>query len=189
MTMFTFDGLALIAVTARQLCPRPLWEQIPRIREAGITQLILREKDLSAGEYTVLAERVLRACEENGVRLTIHSFPEAARALGVTALHMPLALLTEDLCREFASVGTSVHSSEQLQQAEALHADYVMAGHIFATDCKKGLQPRGLDFLSDLCKRASVPVYAIGGICTENLPQIAQAGAVGACIMSAAMKL
>ena len=187
--MFTFDGLALIAVIARQLCPRPLWEQIPRIREAGITQLILREKDLSVKEYTMLAERVLRACEENGVRLTIHFFPEAARTLGVKALHMPLSLLTEQLCREFPRIGTSIHSSGQLQQAEALHVDYVTAGHIFATDCKKGQPPRGLDFLSELCKRASVPVYAIGGICADHLPQIAQTGAVGACIMSAAMKL
>ncbi|MBQ4185064.1 MAG: thiamine phosphate synthase, partial [Clostridiales bacterium] len=69
--MCLFDGKNIIAVTSRELCPRPLWEQIPRIREAGITRVILREKDLSAGEYLALAEKVLRACEACCVDLTI----------------------------------------------------------------------------------------------------------------------
>ena len=113
--MCLFEGKNIIAVTSRVLCPRPLWEQIPRIREAGITRVILREKDLSSGEYLSLAEKVLRACEECGVSLTIHSFPEAAESLGVKSLHMPLPLMEKDLCRCFSSLGTSVHSIEQLR--------------------------------------------------------------------------
>ena len=185
--MFTFDGLDIVAVTARRLCPRPLWEQIPRIREAGITRVILREKDLTPDEYTALAERVLRACEDCGVRLTIHSFHETARKLGVKMLHMPLSLLTSELCREFETVGTSVHSLEQLRQAENLGVDYVTAGHIFATDCKKGLPPRGIEFLISMCANSSVPIDAIGGITADKLPELKRAGAAGACIMSAAM--
>lgn len=185
--MFTFDGLDIIAVTARRLCPRPLWEQIPRIRERGITRVILREKDLTPDEYTAIAERVLWACEDNDVRLTIHNFPEAAHKLGVKTLHMPLSLLTEELCREFEAVGTSVHSLEQLRQAENLGVDYVTAGHIYATDCKKGLPPRGIEFLISMCADSSVPIYAIGGIAADKFPEIKRAGVAGACIMSAAM--
>ena len=187
--MFTFDGLEIIAVTARNLCPRPLWEQIPHIRQAGIRRVILREKDLSADAYTTLAEKVLRACEINDVTLVIHSFPDTARKLGVQNLHMPLPLLSEELCSEFETVGTSVHSIEQLKQAESCGADYVTAGHIFATDCKKGLPPHGISFLEDICAHSSVPVYAIGGINADNLPLIRETGAVGACIMSGAMLL
>lgn len=189
MIMFTFEGLEIIAVTARNLCPRPLWEQIPRIRQAGIRRVILREKDLSEDDYTALAEKVLRACEKCGVTLVIHNFPETARNLHIQNLHMPLPLLTAALCREFDTAGTSVHSAEQLRQAEMLGADYVTAGHIFATDCKKGLLPRGTAFLSDICKQTALPVYAIGGIDTDKLPLIAETGAAGACIMSGAMQL
>ena len=32
------------------------------------------------------------------------------------------------------------------------------------TDCKKGLAPRGLDFLKNVCDSVDIPVYAIGGI-------------------------
>ena len=63
------------------------------------------------------------------------------------------------------------------------------AGHIYATDCKKGLPPKGLSFLTDICVNSSVPVYAIGGITENKVPELKQAGAKGACIMSAAMKL
>ena len=185
--MFTFDGLDIVAVTARRLCPRPLWEQIPRIREAGITRVILREKDLTLDGYNTLAERVLRACEDCDVRLTIHNFPKAAHKLGVKTLHVPLSLLTSELCYEFETVGTSVHSLEQLRQAESLGADYVTAGHIFATDCKKGLPPRGIEFLISMCANSSVPIYAIGGITADKFPELKRSGAAGACIMSEAM--
>lgn len=189
MIMFTSEHFEIIAVTARHLCPRPLWEQIPRIREAGITRVILREKDLSPDAYTALAEKVLRTCGECGVTLVIHNFPETARTLGVQNLHIPLTLLSFELCREFETIGTSVHSIEQLQTAEQLGADYVTAGHIFATDCKKGLPPRGTEFLSDICSRAKLPVYAIGGITSDRILELRQTGAIGACIMSGAMQL
>lgn len=189
MIMFISDNFEIIAVTARNLCSRPLWEQIPYIREAGITRVILREKDLSPDDYTILAERVLRACTEYEIQLTIHNFPETARNLGISSLHMPLPLLTKKLCSEFETVGTSVHSLEQLQLAETFGADYVTAGHIYATDCKKGLAPRGTEFLRDLCSRTELPVYAIGGITADKLSELQQTGTAGACIMSSAMQL
>ena len=187
MIMFTFEGMKIIAITARNLCPCPLWEQIPRIRETGITRVILREKDLSAPEYTALAERIWKACTDCGLQLTIHKYPDAARKLGISSLHMSLPLLTAELCREFNTVGTSIHSIEQLRQAELLGADYVTAGHIFATDCKKGVPPRGIPFLKEVCDNAAIPVYASGGITVERLSEIRQAGAAGACMMSSVM--
>jgi len=187
--MFISDNFEIIAVTARNLCARSLWEQIPYIRDAGITRVILREKDLSPNDYTALAERVLRSCTEYDMQLTIHSFPETARTLGISSLHMPLPLLTQTLCSEFDTVGTSVHSVEQLHSAENLGADSVTAGHIYITDCKKGLAPRGTEFLHDLCSRTTLPVYAIGGITADKFPELRQAGAAGVCIMSSAMQL
>jgi thiamine-phosphate pyrophosphorylase len=69
-----------------------------------------------------------------------------------------------------------------------LGADYVCAGHIFETDCKKGVPPRGLSFLRDICAQSPVPVYAIGGIREENENKAIEQGAAGVCVMSGAMK-
>ena len=74
-------------------------------------------------------------------------------------------------------------------QAQQLGASYITAGHIFATDCKKGLPPRGLGFLKDICRRVDIPVYAIGGITEENMVSALEAGAEGVCIMSGLMKI
>ena len=63
-------------------------------------------------------------------------------------------------------------------------ADYIFAGNIFETDCKKGLPGRGLEFLENVCKAVNIPVYAIGGISEEKMPQILGTGAAGGCMMS-----
>lgn len=61
-------------------------------------------------------------------------------------------------------------------------------GHIFATQCKPGLPPRGLALLKEVCTHSPIPVYAIGGITLANLPQVLEAGAAGGCMMSGFMK-
>ena len=68
---------------------------------------------------------------------------------------------------------------------------YMTAGHIYVTDCKKGLAPRGLGFLKDVCSTVNVPVYAIGGIKFDKKQweELKQKGASGGCIMSGMMEL
>ena len=73
--------------------------------------------------------------------------------------------------------------------AESLGADYLFAGNIFETDCKKGLPGRGLEFLERVCKEVTIPVYAIGGITKEKMPRILETGAAGGCMMSGFMQL
>lgn len=160
-----------------------------RISQTGVKKVILREKDLSLSEYTELAKRVASSCESCGVQCIIHAFPETARELGIKALHMPLHMLTKQLCEEFDIVGSSVHSVDEAVKAQQLGASYITAGHIFATDCKKGLAPRGLDFLKDVCRSVDIPVYAIGGISEKNMGLTLEAGAEGVCIMSGLMKI
>ena len=67
-------------------------------------------------------------------------------------------------------------------------ATYLTAGHVFLTDCKKGVPARGLDFLADVCRAVNVPVYAIGGINDKNAGDCIQAGAAGVCMMSGYMR-
>lgn len=178
----------IVCVTNRALCAN-LAEQVERVCQAGIKRIILREKDLAEEEYTALAKRILEVCEGNSAELIIHNFPNAARALGVRQIHLPFHLLTKELTAEFNTVGCSVHSVEEAKAAEKMGCSYITAGHIFATDCKKGVPPRGLEFLNAVCRSANIPVYAIGGISPENMPLALKAGAAGVCIMSALMRI
>ena len=184
----------ILAVTDRKLCTRPFPEQIRRVCERHPAALVLREKDLSEPEYRRLAEQVLEICGEYRVKCILHNFPETARVLGVGSLHLPLSRLLsmpEAERADFAEIGTSVHSPEQLKEALEAGADYVFAGHIFASQCKPGLPPRGLEFLREICERSDVPVYGIGGIRPEEaqIRAVLDCGAAGVCILSEMMKL
>ncbi len=155
---------------------------------------ILRAKEIGLNDYTELAKECKRLCDEYKVALTIHSYPEAALELGIDRLHMPLKALENMSCEiksRFRMIGTSVHSREELKKAKELGAGYAVAGHIFETDCKKGMTGRGLDFLRSIVEDAEgLPVYAIGGIGfeEERINRVLATGAGGVCIMSDFMK-
>ena len=180
----------IIVVTNRRLCKENLPDRIEKLCEASPKAIILREKDLTADEYKALAKEIMLICEQNGVKFIIHSFPDVAMELNCKAIHLPLsglAALNEDKKSFFSVLGASCHSVEDAKKAESMGCTYIMAGHVFDTDCKKGLPGRGLDFLEKVCSSVQIPVYAIGGIERNKMQQILKCGAKGACIMSAAM--
>ena len=167
-------------------------EQIQRALDKKPYAMILREKDLTEYEYERLAEKVMKLCENSETKLILHSYPEAAKRLGVDSLHMPFAAFLEmspEEKKRFPCLGVSTHSVEDALLAEENGATYITAGHIFATDCKKGVPPRGLAFLREVCETVRIPVYAIGGISGENRADCLRQGAAGVCMMSGYMKV
>ena len=152
--------------------------------------IILREKDMNPEDYKELASAVMGICEQNGVMCILHSFPDVAISLHADAIHLPLHRLRE-LSQEqrahFKVLGASCHSIEDALEAQSLGCTYITAGHVFETDCKKGLPGRGLEFLRNVCAAVNIPVYGIGGINDDNIALVRDAGAAGACLMSSLM--
>lgn len=189
--------LPLIAVTDSAACPRPLPKQIERL--AKLTELrpqavILRAKPLDKAAYRTLALQAQQSCKAAGIPLILHSDWQLARELGISKLHLPLAFLRQISEYErayFTWLSTSVHSVEEAIEAQALGATMLIAGHIYTTQCKAGLEPRGLGFLQSVCSAVSLPVYAIGGISFDasQHAELQANGARGACVMSAYMRL
>jgi thiamine-phosphate pyrophosphorylase len=180
----------IICVTNRSLCREDFTERIRKIAENRPSAIILREKDLPACEYAELAVKIMKICRENEVQCILHTFAAEAAEIGADAIHLPMNLLRSmdmNIRRKFSIIGASCHSAEEALEAERLGCTYVTAGHIFATDCKKGVPGRGLDFLKNVCERVSIPVYAIGGITAENADSVRKSGASGICIMSGLM--
>lgn len=181
----------LICITNRKLCSNNFSDQIEMIASAHPKAIVLREKDLSEKEYEQLARQVMQICQKHGTQCILHSFSNVAIALGAVAVHMPLPLLQKMTPQEkshFQIIGASCHSLEEAKEAQDLGGTYITAGHIFLTDCKKGLPGRGLPFLEEICKAVRIPVYAIGGISSQNMESVRKTGAAGACIMSGFMR-
>lgn len=166
-------------------------KQIEKIAAAKPFGIVLREKDLPVKEYSALARKVRDICRSAGASLIVHGHPEVARELGIPALHMPLDALGKMSSEErkgFDVLGASCHSVEDVLRAKAFGCDYVTAGHVYATDCKPGLPPRGADFLAEVCGPAApMPVFALGGLTPARAPEVRRAGAVGFAMMSSAM--
>ena len=180
----------LISVTNRRLTSCDFLTQIKKVAEGGADAVILREKDLSEAEYEALAKEVLEVCNSTKSLCIVHTFASVAEKLESEALHMPLPLLremSEEERSRYKVLGASCHSMEDVREAEALGCTYVTLGHIFATDCKKGVPPRGLGLLKEVCREANISVYAIGGISAENVASVKEAGAEGCCFMSGLM--
>ena len=180
----------ILCVTNRKLCREDFPTRIERIAACHPAGIILREKDMNSEDYRELAAAVMRICEQHGVRCILHSFTDVAISLHADAIHLPLHLL-RDLSQEhkshFRILGSSCHSVEDALEAQALGCTYITAGHVFETDCKKGLPGRGLEFLQNICAAVNIPVYGIGGIDTDNIALVRTAGARGACLMSSLM--
>ncbi len=181
----------IICVTNRALCAGDFLKRIERIAATHPAAIVLREKELTPDAYQELAEQVLRICKSYEVPCILHSFAEVAEKLAAEALQLPLPALRElssDMKKKLRILGTSCHSVQDALEAERLGCTYLIAGHIYATDCKKGLPGRGIGFLREVCERVSIPVYAIGGITPENIKEVRRIGAAGACVMSGLMQ-
>ena len=180
----------ILCITNRSLCKGDFLERIESIAACRPAGIVLREKDLPEEEYHVLAKQVMTICARYDVPCILHSFADTAIRLHAHDIHLPLPVLrtlTEKQKAAFSVIGASCHSVDDAIEAQKLGCTYLTAGHVFVTDCKKGLAPRGLDFLQNVCESVSIPVYAIGGISAHNIASVRANGAAGACIMSGLM--
>ena len=192
----------IIAITDSRICKGDLLERIELLAQSGVKAIILREKQLGASEYRALAQKSLAICARAGVACILHSFTQVAKELGAPALHCQSSQIAHlpRLRQEFATLGVSVHSVEEYRAAREW-VDYVIVGHIFASSCKEGVEPKGLKLLESIIalessfakldsrdKPALQGLYAIGGISLETLPALANMPISGVCMRQALMQ-
>ena len=179
--------MKLIAVTNRSLCnhDKDFFSRIEALADnlnRG-DRILLRETELEVPEYTALAEKCQTICHDTPIKLLLHTHFETAKKLKIRQVHLPMALLRVGVPTGYRC-SASVHSVEEAVEAQKLGAEFLICGHIFETDCKKGLPPRGVEFLKSVCDSVTIPVYGIGGITPERVPELKETGAAGICVMS-----
>lgn len=175
-----------ICITNRAICTGDFFETIEKACRTA-DMVILREKDLNEDEYTLTAEKVKNICRKNNTLFCISKFSDVAEKTGCDALQLSYSDFMK-YTKKGIRTGTSVHSLEEAVSAEKAGADFLIAGHIFETDCKKGVPPRGIKFLTEIIENVEIPVYAIGGINSDNESSVYECGASGVCIMSGYMR-
>lgn len=179
---------------------KPYLAVIRRIAAEKPEALVIREKLITGIDYTDLFINIRKQEMPYGTHLIWHDHYEALmlfmkyhpraewpdgvffsgrEAGGLTVLNL------RNLKLRF---GLTVHDVNELEDAKKQHASYILASHIFPTDCKKGLKPKGLHFLSEVCSEFANPVYALGGINASNAISCSDAGAKGVAVRSLCMR-
>ena len=202
------NKIKLNIISNRKLCENEnLEKQIEKIFSAyerkiilknfEIVALTLREKDLNKNKYLKLIEEIYPICQKYKINLILHqnydlSLDDKYNIEGIQLSYGIFKSLNEnikaELIKKYKRIGVSIHSLNEAKEVESLGASYVVAGHIFETDCKKGLEPRGLKFVEDLSSTLSIPIFAIGGIDEKNSLSVINSSAFGVCMMSSIMK-
>ena len=202
------NRIKLNIITNRKLCENEnLEKQMKKIFSAyekkiilknfEIVALTLREKDLDKNKYLNLVKKIYPICKKYGIDLILHQNYDLNldEKYNIEGIHLSYEIfkslnknIREKLIKKYKRIGVSIHSLEEAKDVENLGATYVVAGHIFETDCKKGLEPRGLNFIKELSSILTIPIFAIGGINEENSNLVLNSGAFGVCMMSSLMK-
>lgn len=156
----------------------------------GVNAVQLREKDLGGKELFELAEKTRRLCDRYHAALFINDRIDVARAIDAAGVQLGKNSLPIQAARSLLGpdrwIGASIHSRDEAIAAGAAGADFVVFGPVFYTPSKaKFGAPQGLAALKEVVQSSPVPVYAIGGITTENMTQVLELGAAGIALIAA----
>ena len=147
----------------------------------GVDIIQLRAKKHTPAEIARIAGELHELTRRANVPLVINDHPAVAREVGAQGVHVGQDDLSLDEARRIAGrgcfVGRSTHSGEQATRAAAEGADYIGFGPLFATPTKPDYVPIGLSDIREVQTTVPVPVFCIGGIKLQNLPEVIAAGA------------
>jgi thiamine-phosphate pyrophosphorylase len=175
------SGAHLYLVTPAAPKAGHLDELLPRVLDAGVDMVQLREKQMEAGPLLRYCEIVRRRTSEFGALFVVNDRVDVALAAGADGVHLGQDdLPAAEARRQMGPVpiiGLSTHSEAQFLKALRPGVDYAAVGPVFATPTKPGRPAVGLDLVGFAADRADRPFFAIGGIDTSNLEQVIEAGA------------
>lgn len=138
-------------------------------------------RDKQTVDYAALAETFMTVCRQNNVpKILVHGDYTLAKALEADGVHLTSAQF--DAILEAKSFGLyviiSTHTHDEALKAQELGADAITYSPIFFSP-NKG-EPKGLEDLKEIVAKIRVPIFALGGITTqEQINAVSITGAYG----------
>lgn len=187
---FRKENLLLYAVTDRSFTGRQtLLQQIEAALTGGVTLVQLREKQMDEEDFIREAREVRELCHRFSVPLIINDRVDVALVSGADGVHVgmedcPVAEIRKKTGKDFI-IGATAKTVEQARKAEADGADYLGVGAVFPSPTKKNAIRITNEQLREICTSVSIPAVAIGGICLDNVSELAGCGMDGIAVVSA----
>jgi thiamine-phosphate pyrophosphorylase len=152
--------------------------------KGGIRAVQLREKDLDTRLLLKLAYKMRNLTEEYKAQLFINDRFDIGLAVGADGVHLtqnsiPVSKVRETVKKKLL-IGVSTHSLKEAKEAENGGADFIAFGPVYRTPAKRKYgNPVGIDALKQVCRKISIPVFAIGGINSNRIKHLRESGAYG----------
>ncbi|ASK63917.1 thiamine phosphate synthase [Virgibacillus phasianinus] len=146
----------------------------------------LREKSWSAHEL-IQGVKSLSVAGVPTEKIMINDRVDVAHAMNTRGVQLSDQSMGVELVNRYYNhlrIGCSVHHTAKGVAAAKHGADYLLFGHIFETQSKPGMKPKGLASLREMVERVPIPVIAIGGITPANTSDVIQNGASGIAVLS-----
>jgi len=184
-------SLRLILVTDRGLSRgRSSAEIALAAARGGATMVQLREKDASTREFLAEARALKAALAPLGVKLAINDRLDIALAVDADGLHVGQSDMPVEEARRWLGpdkfIGLSITSDDQVLRPDALAADYLGVGPIYAQQTKADASPPlGVEGFRHIRALTRKPLVAIGGLNADNSAAVLAAGAQGLAVVSA----
>jgi thiamine-phosphate pyrophosphorylase len=182
----------LYLITDRKQLPpgRDFVETVAAALAGGVQAVQLREKDLAAAELYPLARELRALTTRYGARLLINDRLDVALAVEADGVHLGGHSLPVAVARKILGpdklIGFSTHRPEEVTAAQQGGADFVTFGPVFFTPSKAAYgEPVGLGRLREACTASPLPVFALGGVTLERLPELLAAGSHGVALIAA----
>jgi 8-oxo-dGTP diphosphatase len=148
--------------------------------QQGVRLIQVREKDFSPARLRQFVAQVLELARPAGARVLVNSDPDTAAACGADGVHLEARRLMALRARPALGLcAASCHLAAELDQAEALGLDFAVWGPVQATPSHPGEPGRGWAAFAAAVLGRQLPVYAIGGLREQDLPQAREHGAQG----------
>ena len=183
----------LYLVTDRhQTGGRDLLDVVGRALTGGLRAIQLREKDLSTRDLYDLGQQLLALTRPAGAALLINDRADVAMALDADGVHLTRRSLPPKSARDLLGpgklLGISCHSLADVHEAVDGGVDFIVLGPVYATPSKAPYGPPVTTaLLAEARSACPVPLLAIGGITTAQVPAVMAAGADGVAAISAVM--
>ncbi len=151
-----------------------------RAASDGVEMIQIRAKELAARELASLVRTVLRIAPRSQV--LVNTRTDIALACGAHGVHLPAGSMSPETIRRIAPagflIGVSCHTIAELRAAESEGADFAVYGPVFPS-VTKSLAPIGIKAFREAAASVRLPIYALGGVTSENAQQCVEAGAAG----------
>ena len=160
--------------------------------KSGVTMVQLREKEDDGRRLYEKAKKIREITSRYGVPFLVDDRVDIALAVGADGVHVGQKDIPVEAVRRLVPegfiVGATAATPQLALEAQAMGADYVGSGAMFATNTKQNATSLSLESLQEITRAIDIPVVAIGGIQLKNAALLERSGAAGIAVSSAIMR-